>query len=52
MRNTSIESAADSQQFASTESAAQKNVCSTYVKVTGKIKLYHDRGYFKLYSSF
>ena len=42
MKNTTFESAMNSSSFASTESAAQKNVCSTYVKVTGKIKLYHD----------
>ena len=42
MKNTTFESAMNSSSFASTESAAQKNVCSTYVKITGKIKLYHD----------
>ena len=37
MKNTTFESAADSQQFASTESAAQENVCSTDVARLAKI---------------
>lgn len=41
MKNTTFESAADSQQFASTESAAKKNVCSTYVYDVARLAKIH-----------